>query len=258
MRKEPEMKRGIIGIMIAAILVFSMSFTAFAETSISVEDMMGFLQGEAGADGEITLYEIFQLYAEKDHETGETPDLPQAKESEAEGFLSEEELLKAYIDCLNGDLSFDEFYKGFDEIGHMAYWIQEERGQITVPEAYDVLLYADQGVDYIKEAFPDFARKWEEHTGSELTDESWEYFLMNYSIDREIGYEQFSSFMQRLSEQFGPFDTTIRPEEIWHSDYGYSDYGVSVEDPEDYIQSIGIIYMEKDGRYYWIMLHQTA
>ena len=61
------MKRGIIGIIVAIIVIASANMTAFAETSVSVDDLLSFMKGEAGADGEITLYEIFQLYAEKDH-----------------------------------------------------------------------------------------------------------------------------------------------------------------------------------------------
>jgi len=252
------MKRGIIGIIVAIIVIASANMTVFAETSVSVDDLLSFMQGEAGADGEITLYEIFQLYAEKDHAGNADTAVPGTSVSEEKGYSSEMELLQAYTDCLNGNLSFEEFFKGFDVKGYLAYWIQEERGEITVPEAYDVLDAVENGATDIGTAFPEFARKWEERTGSAFTYEALMEFVHEFVLEEDMAYQEFSSFINELSAKFGPFDPNVQTDESWHSNYGYSDYSISVDDPDEYIQSIGIIYMERNGRYYWIMLHQTA
>ena len=65
-------------------------------------------------------------------------------------------------------------------------------------------------------------------------------------------------FFAEWKAKFGGTDVPYQVEDTWISDYGYSEYTVRVNDPEDFIISIDLGFIYRDGSYYWFLLHQTA
>ena len=104
-------------------------------------------------------------------------------------------------------------------------------------------------------------REWNENAAAQEMDEE-EYLVTRCRALEELLFperEQLNeSTFAKWKSAFGGTDVQFRAENSWRSDYGYMRYTVDVEDPEHGIQSISVVYLYRDGSYYWCMLHMTA
>ena len=181
----------------------------------------------------------------------------EAKPERAAGFASDEALVSEFIACYNSGSISDEFWAAYDEVGFVAYWMSDDGGKITVDEAYEVYKNRDKGMAFIADYYPSFVDHWEEYYGIELTDKAFAEYIEGY--EEKEGYTRSiaDDVFAKCQESFGGTDAGFDPDELWHSEYGYSTYDVSVHDPDGLIREIGLIFIYRDGGFYWVLLKQT-
>lgn len=147
------------------------------------------------------------------------------------GYDSEEELILAYIDCFNGDLSTEEFMESFDEVGFTAYWMTEEE-DVGLYEAYNKVLADDTLM---------------EQYGAELK-------------ERYFSPKQLRNDFDEMRDRLGVFERKVYqenmsiPDDPELSEYVYH---IPVTDSKGGIWQAWLRYMEVDGKYVWIMCGYT-
>ena len=202
--------------------------------------------------------------AERGEETvPEEPEQPEQSEqaqSPQAGFATEEELIQELLSCLaSGEVS-DAFWSAYDATGSRAYLISNDGGPITVGEAYDVLENSDRDAEFIRRHFPDFAEHWREDTGEELTDEALAQLLEEYAQLQAPTREEVEELIRNYHERF--FTDGEVPaydeENLWSSDYGYSEYDIPVSNPQGGVYALTLYYIYRDDTFRWIMLNQLV
>lgn len=148
------------------------------------------------------------------------------------GCATKEELVGHYLKWLAGELTNEEILKYYDQDVFLAYWLTEDYYDIapTMEEAYRVAENPEQQPENFKELVKKISETSEEEQQKNI--ESMES-MRGYSLqDKEVNEEYF-----------------------WNSKAGYWKYKIPVEDEE--VSSIGIVFAEKNGRFYWCVIYRT-
>lgn len=150
-----------------------------------------------------------------------------------QGFDTKEDLIKSYLGWLNGSTSDEEFYKYFDKDLYVAYWLTEDMCSET-PTIADALLLIND-INAQTEDVKTYIKKYD---------------------DAETNMKKYVAEASQNYKKWGPYEQEIKDESIWESDYGYYRYRIYVNDDE--VTSISLLFANKDGKYYWIMPHETV
>ena len=103
--------------------------------------------------------------------------------------------------------------------------------------------------------------EWNGNAEAQQTDRE-EYLVMRCSALKDRLFPEREAldraFFAKWKSVFGETDSQMHAENVWHSDFGYSRYTIDVEDPEQYVTAINVVYTYRDGCYVWFLIHETA
>lgn len=164
-----------------------------------------------------------------------TEEKEQNSETEAQsptGCETKEELAGHYLKWLAGELTNEEILKDYNQDVYLAYWLTEDYYEIapTMEEAYHVV----ENTELQPDGFKDLVKR-----------------ISETSVEEQQKNIEGMEIMRGYSFQ----EDEVNAEHFWNSKAGYWKYKIPVEDEE--VSSIGIIFAEKNGRFYWCVIYRT-
>ena len=242
-----SVKQRYLALLLALCLSLTLLLAGCGEAAEEQTDRVG--RGEESARDE----------QEEETKAQDEPGQPEEPQ-DAAGFTTEEALIREFLSCLESGEVSDAFWSAYDETGTSAYLISQDSAAITVSEACDVLENSDRDADFIRRHFPGFAEHWREDTGEELTDEALAQLLEEYAQLQAPTREEVEELIRNYHERF--FTDGEVPaydeENLWSSDYGYSEYDIPVSNPQGGVYALTLYYIYRDDTFRWIMLSQIV